>query len=231
MRQAGVNRLTGRLIEVDDVLFTIVGVLNDTVENYVLPIQVEANKSVFVPITTSGRILDKREIDLIIARSRAEVHHEAAAEGVRSFFRSRSPHLNIDIITAQELIARMEAQMRIMTLLLGAVGSISLIVGGIGIMNIMLVSVAERRREIAIRRALGSAAPGYPEPVPYRSHHPDGSRRIARHFAGPGGNLGNLPLHELGVPRLGNLRGKWNRDSNGSRPVLRLPACAPGLTA
>ena len=156
MRQAGVNRLTGRLIEVDDVLFTIVGVLNDTVENYVLPIQVEANKSVFVPITTSGRILDKREIDLIIARSRAEVHHEAAAEGVRSFFRSRSPHLNIDIITAQELIARMEAQMRIMTLLLGAVGSISLIVGGIGIMNIMLVSVAERRREIAIRRALGA---------------------------------------------------------------------------
>ncbi len=156
MRETGTDRLLGELLEVDETLCTVVGVLDPKAENYALPIHVDADKSIFIPITTAQRTASKPGVDAIIARSRAGVHHEAAVKDVRAFFRQRAPDLNLDIITAKELIARMEEQTGIFTLLLGAVGSISLIVGGIGIMNIMLVSVAERRVEIAIRRALGA---------------------------------------------------------------------------
>ncbi len=154
MRQNGADRLVGEIIGVNDMLCTIVGVLAYQTENYALPIQVQANEAVFVPITTSRQVVTHPEINAIIARSRADTRQAVA--DVRSFFRSRIPGLELDILTAKELIAQMEAQMGIFTLLLGAIGSIALIVGGIGVMNIMLVSVAERRREIAIRRALGA---------------------------------------------------------------------------
>ena len=156
MRRAGAQRIIGETVAIDDVLFTVVGVLDARAENYALPLHVDADKSVFVPVDAARRVANDPAIDVIVARSSAGVDYRTAVADIRSYFQSRAPNLQLEIITAKELIAQMEAQMGIFTLLLGAVGSISLIVGGIGIMNIMLVSVAERRREIAIRRALGA---------------------------------------------------------------------------
>ncbi len=156
MRKSGAREIIGALVELDENVFTVIGVLAPAEENYALPVYIDANKSVFIPMSMAQRFDANAEIEFIIARSQPDAHYELVTEEVSSYFHGKDPSLKLDIVTAKQLIAQMESQTQLFTLLLAAVGSISLIVGGIGIMNIMLVSVAERRQEIAIRRAIGA---------------------------------------------------------------------------
>ena len=154
---AAPSAAVGKILEVGERLYTVIGALESAPESYALPFSVDANRSVFVPITTVRRTEPEKQIELIVARAATGVHHADAARDVRAYFARRARGLELEVVSAEQLIEQMESQLGLMTLLLAAVGSVSLIVGGIGVMNIMLISVNERRREIGVRRALGAS--------------------------------------------------------------------------
>ena len=156
MRRAGAGSIVGETVATMGRLFTVVGVLREATENQALPIEVKANSSVFIPISTARRIRPGVGIDAIVARTAPGIPHSLAARNVLEWFRTRWEKLELTVTSPTQLVEQQQAQMRIMTLLLAATGSISLIVGGIGVMNVMLVSVTERRQEVGIRRALGA---------------------------------------------------------------------------
>ena len=152
MRQAGAGPLVGRSLKVKGRVYTVVGVLHRTTAT----LGRNPNASVFVPLTTAQRAFGRPEIRDVIARMGPDVHHRAAATDVQSYFRRKSGSLRLRVVSAKQLIEQIQQQTQLIALLLAAVGSISLIVGGVGVMNVMLVSVSQRRQEIGIRRALGA---------------------------------------------------------------------------
>jgi putative ABC transport system permease protein len=154
LRTTGMVDPIGKKIKVGQHIFMIIGTLGKVPEGGMRPYGI--NEGILIPITTATRIVEGAEIVDIIARTGPGVHHKKAEAEITRYFSTKIRGPRMKVYSAEELIERMEKQMKLFTLLLGAVGSISLIVGGVGVMNVMLVSVTERKKEIGIRRALGA---------------------------------------------------------------------------
>ncbi|ACN14740.1 ABC-type transporter, permease component [Desulforapulum autotrophicum HRM2] len=117
---------------------------------------------VLIPLRTfQRRISGNRDIDAIYLSARDSLSTEKAKLDTERLMRERrrirtGQDDNFHVRNMQELVSTMTGTTRILTMLLAAVAAVSLLVGGIGIMNIMLVSVTERTREIGIRLAIGA---------------------------------------------------------------------------
>lgn len=111
--------------------------------------------------TVQRRILGESRVASLMLRINADSDRERLKDAVRDLMRERRSLFegdddNFQIMDTAEIAAKVASTTQIMTTLLAAVAAVSLVVGGIGIMNIMLVSVTERTREIGIRLAIGA---------------------------------------------------------------------------
>ncbi len=152
----------GEVVRIKNIPFKVVGVLAPKGQSAVGQDQ---DDTAFIPVTTAQKRLFGTSfpgmVRTIMVEARSLEEMGAAERQIEALVRQRhhiGPKQDDDfsIRNLTQFLQAAEQSSKVMTLLLGAIASVSLLVGGIGIMNIMLVSVTERTREIGIRMAIGA---------------------------------------------------------------------------
>ncbi|MEN8255432.1 MAG: ABC transporter permease [Verrucomicrobiota bacterium] len=164
----------GRTLNIDRDAYTVVGIVGDIAQSE-MPMGSELwlegeNQNVYIPLRTylqkrgdlftqwaeGGGTFEKIELHELILTIDEQENVVRAVDAVRRVLRKNHKGEDYSIVVPLELIRQARETRRLFNIVLGSIAAISLIVGGIGIMNIMLATVSERTREIGIRRALGA---------------------------------------------------------------------------
>ena len=160
----GFGDVLGQQIKVNDIWFTVIGVLADAaVEKQEFEgVKVQnPNNDIYIPITTAIRKFDiedvENELNEIVVQIGPGAEIKEQASTINNLMSVMHRYVDdYSIVVPEKLLEQNQKTQGIFNIVMGAIASISLLVGGIGIMNIMLASVLERTNEIGLRRAIGA---------------------------------------------------------------------------
>lgn len=150
-KELNLTRVVGEVILVDKKPLTIIGVAEQNGNN------MSSNLTLWTPYTTlMQRISGAKQIDSLTVKIKDDVESQTAEKRITELLTAKHGKKDFFIMNTDTIKQTITSTTNTMTLLISSIALISLIVGGIGVMNIMLVSVTERTKEIGVRMAIGA---------------------------------------------------------------------------